>query len=98
VASFYIIQTDGTLTKLGREITFNEKVFEHNNDGRLDLYGFANAVAGAQLTKSDDGALVWKTPSSITVEGLDTRISEIAKDLSDNYYTKLETDAAITAA
>ena len=52
VATLYTIQPDKTLAEVGGKIEINENVFAHDTDGKLDLYGFADAVAGAQLVKS----------------------------------------------
>ena len=47
VASFYIIQPDRTLGEVGGKIEVNESVFAHDEDGKLNLYGFAAAVAAS---------------------------------------------------
>ena len=56
-AKMYIIQPDKSLKEVGGNILINEKVFLKDANGKLDLVGFADAVAGAQLTKGEDGSL-----------------------------------------
>lgn len=101
VASFYIIQPDRTLGEVGGKIEVNEKVFAHDEDGKLNLYGFANAVAGAQLTKGADGQLSWVKPDTSTVEGLSTAVAGLRTDLTNlanSTYTKTETETKIAEA
>ena len=97
VASFYVIQPNKTLSEVGDKVEINPNVFEYI-DGKLNLFGFAAATAGAQLTKDSSGKLSWIAPSGTTVEGLDTALQNLRKDLADNYYTKEETNAAIVAS
>ena len=73
-ATLYTIQPDKTLAKVGADITFNENVFTKDSAGKLDLYGFADAVSGAQLLKGVDGKLSWVKPDTTTVEGLQTAV------------------------
>jgi hypothetical protein len=73
IASFYIIQPNKTLSKVGAEVEINPNVFEYI-DGKLNLSGFAAATAGAQLTKDSSGKLSWVAPSGTTVEGLDSAL------------------------
>jgi hypothetical protein len=94
VASFYIIQPDGTLGEVGGKVEINEKVFAKDEDGKLNLYGFADAVEGAQLVKSADGKLSWIKPDATTVEGLQTAVKSL-EDAIENMYTKDEVDLAI---
>lgn len=101
VASFYIIQPDCTLGEVGGKIEVDENVFAHNADGKLNLYGFAAAVAGAQLTKGTDGKLSWVKPDTSTVEGLSTTVATLRADLNtlaSNVYTKTETETKIATA
>ena len=81
VATLYTIQPNKTLSKVGGAIEFNENVFLTNADGKLDLYGFAGAVAGAQLTKGTDGKLSWVKPDTTTVEGLSTAVEGLRSDV-----------------
>ena len=76
-AKLYIIQPDKTLKEAGGEIVINENVFAKDENGKLDLLGFAAATAGAQLVKGADGRISWVTPSGTTVEGLDTRLTVV---------------------
>ena len=95
-ANFYIIQPDGTLSEVGGKIEIDTNVFEYI-DNKLNLYGFTEAVAGAQLTKDSAGKLSWIKPDTTTVQGLSTAIANLQKDLDENYYTKLETEEKIAA-
>lgn len=97
VASFYIIQPDKTLSKVSGKVEVDTNVFEYIN-GKLNLYGFSQAVAGAQLTKDSSGKLSWIKPDTTTVEGLSVAVGNLQKDLDENYYTKEETNIAIAAA
>ena len=76
-AKMYIIQPDKSLKEVGGNILINEKVFLKDSDGKLDLVGFAGAVAGAQLTKGEDGNLKWVKPDTTTVEGLSTAVESL---------------------
>lgn len=99
VASFYIIQPDGTLGEVGGKVTINTSLFEYDEDGNLSLKGFADAVAGAQLVKSADNTLSWIKPDSTTVEGLSTAVETLRKDvdnLTKNVYTKTEVEKLIS--
>lgn len=108
VAALYTIQPDKTLAKVGGDIEFNSNVFLKNTDGELDLYGFADAVAGAQLTKSTEGKLSWVKPDTTTVEGLSTAVTGLQTDVetiqntldskadANTVYTKTEIDSKIS--
>lgn len=74
VAKLYVIQPDKTLKEAGASVKFSENSFAQLEDGSIDLYGFASAVAGAQLTKGADGKLSWIKPDTTTVEGLSTAV------------------------
>ena len=76
-ATLYVIQPDNTLKEVGGNIVINEKVFAKDADGSLNLLGFADAVAGAQLVKSADGKVSWVKPDATTVEGLQTAVSTL---------------------
>ena len=76
-AKMYIIQPDKSLKEVGGNILINEKVFLKDANGKLDLVGFADAVAGAQLTKGEDGNLKWVKPDTTTVEGLSTAVKSL---------------------
>lgn len=99
VASFYIIQPDGTLGEVGGKVTINTDLFEYDEDGNLSLKGFAKAVAGAQLVKGADNTISWVKPDSTTVEGLSTAVETLRKDvdnLTKNVYTKTEVEKLIS--
>ena len=85
VATLYIIQPDKTLKEVGGKIDVNENVFEKTSDGKLDIIGFAGAVAGAQAVKGADGKISWVKPDTTTVEGLTTTVNQLANTV--NGYT-----------
>lgn len=107
-AKIYQIQPDKTLSGVGEEIVINENVFTKDTDGKLSLYGFATAVAGAQLTVGADGKLSWVKPDTTTVEGLSTKVAtletnvgnlqtEIGKKAnSEDVYNKTDIDGRLT--
>ena len=76
-ATLYVIQPDNTLKEVGGNIVINENVFAKDADGSLNLFGFAEAVAGAQLVKSADGKVSWVKPDLTTVEGLQTTVAAL---------------------
>ena len=82
-AKMYIIQPDKSLKEVGGNILINEKVFLKDANGKLDLVGFADAVAGAQLTKGEDGNLKWVKPDTTTVEGLSTAVKSLQTTVGD---------------
>lgn len=85
VATLYIIQPDKTLKEVGGKIDVNENVFEKTEDGKLDIIGFASAVAGAQAVKGADGKISWVKPDTTTVEGLTTTVNQLSNTV--NGYT-----------
>ena len=82
-ATLYVIQPDNTLKEVGGNIVINENVFAKDADGSLNLLGFADAVAGAQLVKSADGKVSWVKPDATTVEGLQTAVSTLQTTIGD---------------
>lgn len=76
-ATLYVIQPDKTLKEVGGNIAINENVFAKDEDGALNLLGFAEAVAGAQAVKSSDGKISWVKPDATTVEGLQTAVASL---------------------
>lgn len=82
IATLYVIQPDKTLKEVGGKIAINENVFVKDTEGKLDLLGFADAVAGAQLVKSADGKLSWVKPDTTTVEGLSTAVEGLKTDVA----------------
>lgn len=82
-ATLYVIQPDNTLKEVGGDIVINENVFAKDADGSLNLLGFSNAVAGAQLVKSADGKVSWVKPDATTVEGLQTVVSTLQTTIGD---------------
>lgn len=107
-AKIYQIQPDKTLSGVGEEIVINENIFTKDAEGKLSLYGFATAVAGAQLTVGADGKLSWVKPDTTTVEGLGTKVAtletnvenlqtEIGKKAnSEDVYNKTDIDDRLT--
>ena len=82
-ATLYVIQPDKTLKEVGGNILINENVFVKGSDGTLDLLGFADAVGGAQLVKTEDGKISWVKPDTTTVEGLSTAIESLKTTIGD---------------
>lgn len=84
VATLYIIQPDKTLKQVGPEVILDEKVFVKGSDGTISLKGFADAVAGAQLTVGTDGSISWVKPDTTTVEGLSSAVSALQNTVGDS--------------
>lgn len=82
-ATLYVIQPDKTLKEVGGNIAINENIFVKDSDGTLDLLGFADAVGGAQLVKTEDGKVSWVKPDTTTVEGLSTAIASLKTTVGD---------------
>ena len=107
-AKIYQIQPDKTLSGVGEEIVINENVFTKDAEGKLSLYGFATAVAGAQLTVGTDGKLSWVKPDTTTVDGLSTKIATLETNIgnlqteidkkanSEDVYNKTDIDGKLT--
>ena len=85
VATLYIIQPDKTLKEVGGKIDVNENIFQKTAEGKLDIIGFASAVAGAQAVKGADGKISWVKPDTTTVEGLTTTVTQLSNTV--NGYT-----------
>lgn len=64
------------MKEVGGNIAINENIFVKDGE-KLDLLGFAGAVAGAQLVKGADGRLSWVKPDTTTVEGLSTSVTAL---------------------
>lgn len=107
-AKIYQIQPDKTLSGVGEEIVINENVFTKDAEGKLSLYGFATAVAGAQLTVGADGKLSWVKPDTTTVDGLSTKVATLETNIgnlqteinkkanSEDVYNKTDIDGRLT--
>ena len=76
-ATLYVIQPDKTLKEVGGNILIDENAFVKGEDGKLSLLGFADAVGGAQLVKTEDGKVSWVKPDTTTVEGLSTAVASL---------------------
>lgn len=83
-ATLYVIQPDKTLKEVGGNILINENVFAKDENGVLNLLGFADAVGGAQLVKTEDGKVSWVKPDTTTVEGLSTAIKSLQTVVGDD--------------
>lgn len=66
------------------ETVINENVFAKDENGVLNLLGFADAVGGAQLVKTEDGKISWVKPDTTTVEGLSTAIESLKTVVGDD--------------
>lgn len=107
-AKIYQIQPDKTLSGVGEEIVINENVFTKDAEGKLSLYGFATATAGAQLTVGADGKLSWVKPDTTTVDGLSTKVATLETNIgnlqteigkkanSEDVYNKTDIDGRLT--
>lgn len=97
VAQMFQVQPDGTLGEIGGKIEIDEKQFVIDEEtGKLNLYGFANAVAGAQLVVEEvDGvkSLKWVKPDTTTVDGLATAVADLetALGVTNGKVSALET-------
>lgn len=83
-ATLYVIQPDKSLKEVGGNILINENVFAKDENGVLNLLGFADAVGGAQLVKTVDGKISWVKPDTTTVEGLSTAIESLKTVVGDD--------------
>lgn len=83
-ATLYVIQPDKSLKEVGGNILINENVFSKDENGVLNLLGFADAVGGAQLVKTEDGKISWVKPDTTTVEGLSTAIESLKTVVGDD--------------
>lgn len=83
-AKMYIIQPDKSLKEVGAAIKIDPKQFSQNENGVISLLGFADAVAGAQLTKDADGNVKWIKPDTTTVEGLSTAVKSLEEVIGDS--------------
>ena len=82
-ATLYVIQPDKTLKEVGGNILIDENAFVKGEDGKLSLLGFADAVGGAQLVKTEDGKVSWVKPDTTTVEGLSTAVASLQKTVGN---------------
>jgi hypothetical protein len=83
-ATLYVIQPDKTLKEVGGNVLIDENAFVKGEDGKLSLLGFADAVGGAQLVKTEDGKVSWIKPDTTTVEGLSTAIESLKTTVGDD--------------
>lgn len=95
------VQPDGTLSEIGGKIEIDEHQFTiDETTGKLNLFGFADAVAGAQLVVEEievEGQKVkqlkWVKPDTTTVDGLATAIADLetAQEALDTRVSAVET-------
>lgn len=97
VATLYVIQPDKTLKEVGGKVAINENVFVKDSDGSLNLLGFADAVAGAQLVKSADGKVSWVKPDTTTVEGLSAAVETLRTDVDNLQTAQTTTEGKVSA-
>lgn len=97
VATLYVIQPDKTLKEVGGKVAINENVFVKDAEGKLDLLGFADAVAGAQLVKSVDGKVSWVKPDTTTVEGLSASVETLRTDVNNLQTAQTAAESKISA-
>ena len=97
VATLYVIQPDKTLKEVGGKVAINENVFVKDTEGKLDLLGFADAVAGAQLVKSADGKVSWVKPDTTTVEGLSASVEALRTDVNNLQAAQTATEGKVSA-
>lgn len=83
LATFYMIQTDGTLVSVGGNgdapvsITVNPKQFEYDEFGNLSLKGFNEAEINSLLSIGADGTLTYVKPvDAYTKTETDEKIAE----------------------
>ena len=65
------------------EIAGDGKSISYEN-GIIEIIGFEGAATGAQLTKGADGNISWVTPSTDTVDGLQTTVSGLSTRVAAN--------------
>lgn len=87
--SFYGILIDGSLGEIGGKVSVDNVTIATNESGQLEIKGFSSATPGQQLRIATGGGLEWFTPSSITVEGLSSRL-----DTAEGEIDQLQTDVA----
>ena len=85
VAQMLQVQPDGTLSEIGGKIEIDKNQFVIDEEtGKLNLFGFADAVAGAQPVVEEvevEGKKVkrikWVKPDTTTVDGLATAVADL---------------------
>lgn len=85
VAQMLQVQPDGTLSEIGGKIEIDENQFVIDEEtGKLNLFGFVDAVAGAQPVVEEvevEGEKVkrikWVKPDTTTVDGLATAVADL---------------------
>ena len=77
------VKTWAELDYFGGEIFVGDDSTIVVNGQTISLAGFDEAEVGAQLVKGTDGKLSWVVPSTETVEGLQTTVATLQKDVAD---------------
>ena len=90
VASTYQIQPDGTLSGIGGGIEIDTTLFEIDENGKLVLKDFIDAVAGTSLVKKEDGSIAWVKLASAEDLAKATKDIEDINSAFGSYYTKEE--------
>ena len=90
VASTYQIQPDGTLSGIGGGIEIDTTLFEIDENGKLVLKDFIDAVAGTSLVKKEDGSIAWVKLASAEDLAKATKDIENINSAFGSYYTKEE--------
>lgn len=90
VASTYQIQPDGTLSGIGGGIEVDTTLFEIDENGKLVLKDFIDAVAGTSLVKKEDGSIAWIKLASAEDLAKATKDIEDINSTFGSYYTKEE--------
>lgn len=107
-ATLYIIQPNKTLEPVkgeGASFEIDETIFEKSGE-KLTIKGYAGAEAGSGLVKGPDGNVAWQKlalDSELkalqgTVGGLNTTVTQLSSNLTDNYYDKTTVDSKIASA
>lgn len=90
IASTYQIQPDGTLSGIGGSIEVDTSLFETDENGKLVLKGFIDAVAGSSLVKQEDGSIAWiKLATDEDLKNISQSVTVVDNKFA-GYYTKEE--------
>lgn len=76
--TLYVVGQNNTLEMVG---SLPDGVSLELHEGKVQLKGFDEAAAGAQLRKNADGEIEWFTPSTDTVDGLQSSVSGLQSDM-----------------
>lgn len=76
--TLYVVGANSTLEMVG---ALPDGLSIELHEGKIQIHGFDEADAGAQLRKNADGKLEWFTPSTDTVDGLQSSVSGLQSDM-----------------